>query len=343
MNRRVMFIMSLAVLSTALIILSCTGHKFVTKKLYVSERLIIPTGPETSVLKLDGDTDKLSWDSDEILVWDAPVGDRVLAALPLPRGERFEDYGLCKFDLKIEGGPVDIMVFVEKPGEKRRLYRPVDINEPPPGWRTIHIDLKQPEIVRESHFPADEPRIAFNLWAMNTGYPDQEPTRMIAIRNVRLCKRRLDVRWDGVNYRVVPDKSGDLVYEYPVTVYNKDNENLRIAPRIETSVRHYGTASFTPGETALAPGDSTVFTAVLRLPSEYVKEFPVLYCEWFMPLFSIVGMPDSDEGILRSSDLISLPLIIMPELESPVAVFDREGLRLMRERYHTIEIFFLFI
>ncbi len=109
--------------------------------------LQIPTGSEAKCEMLEGNVEKITWDTDETLIWEAPLGDRVFFSFPLPDGESFDDYGLGKFDLKIEGGVVDVMVFIEKPGEKRRLYRPIDITIPPKGWQTIHLDLRQPEII----------------------------------------------------------------------------------------------------------------------------------------------------------------------------------------------------
>ncbi|MCE5251987.1 heparinase II/III-family protein [bacterium] len=300
------------------------------------DSIAIPTGPDTAI-KRDGNIEKIAWDKDGSVVWDAPVGDRVLCAFPLPEGVRLDNYGLCKFDIRITGGPVDVMIFIERPGEKHMVYRPIDVNMPRPGWQTIHLDLNQPEIIRQSHFTYDRPGIAFNLWAMNTGYPEQEASRKIEIRNVRLTRRFLDVRWNEVDYSTIPDRSGDLIYEYPVTVYNKDTKSRTVHARLDCPDSGYGTGIITPGKAVLAPGDSMVCMAVLRLPAERLKQLPVLYCEWFMPVFSLEGISDSDESILRSSDRISLPLIIMPRAEIPFALFDSDGLRQMRERYKSTD------
>ena len=300
---------------------------------------IVPTGPESGIIKIDGDIEHIDWAPDGTLVWDAPVGDRTLFAFPLPDGARFGDYGLCKFDLRITGGPVDVMVFLERPGEKRKIYRPVDINMPRPGWRTIHLDLSQPEIVRESHYTYDRECVSFNLWSVNSGYPAMEQSRRIEIRNVRLVKRYLDVDWNGVDYTVVSDPGGDLVYEYPVTVRNTDDKAHNITARLDTVEGRYGSGTITPSSIQLAAGDSTVCTAQLKLPASIVKEMQPLYCEWFLPVFSVDGVPDSDEGILRSSDRIELPLIILPDMpdkDVPLVVFDRrKGLDDMLERYRT--------
>lgn len=299
-----------------------------------TDRLQIPTGPESRCEKIDGDCDKLTWDSDGTIVWEAPLGDRVLFSLPLPGGARFEDYGLGKFELKIEGGPVDVMAFVEQPGKKRRVYRPVDITIPREGWQTIHLDLRQPEIIRESHFEADRPRLTFNLWSVKGGYPDEQPMRRISIRNVRLVKRYLNVRWNGMDYSSRTEPQGDLVYEYPIVVENRSKKSRRISARLEHYEGRLGSASISPENVLINPGDSTMFTAKLRLPADRTDDVPVLYCEWFLPVFSVDGVPDSDEGILRSSDRITLPLIVMPEhIENPVILFGRDGLRKMRERY----------
>jgi len=302
------------------------------------ERLAVPMTRDACLL-LDGDTEKLAWEPDGAVVWEAPLGDRVLFSFPLPEGEKFFDYGLGKFDLKIEGGgPVDVMVFVERPNEKRRLYRPIDITIPEEGWQTIHFDIRQPEIIRESHFKADRPRVTFNLWSVRGGYPDEEPTRRISLRNLRLVKRRLDVRWNGVDYTSRTEDEGDLVFEYPVVVVNRDGRSRRISARIEHVGDGHGAAAIEPSGALVDPGDSTRFTAKLRLSGKDAAMLPTLYCEWFRPLFSVDGVPDSDEGILRSSDHIDLPLIIMPEhLENPVILFDRKGLAEMRERYRTTD------
>ena len=305
---------------------------------FITDRVLIPTDPDSRIMRLDGNVKKLTWDSEGTIVWEAPIGDRVLFSFPLSPGTRFEDFGLGKFDLKIEGGTVDVMAFIEQPKEKRRIYRPIDIGIPRAGWQTIHLDLRQPEIIRETFFEADKLRFTFNLWSVNTGYLDQEPTRRISIRNVRLVKRYLDVRWNGVDYRSWTEPSGNLVYEYPIVVENRDSKSQRISARIERFEGRFGTASITPENVLIDPGDSAAFKATLRLTGDEVNILPALACTWFLPVFSVDGVPDSDEGILRSSDRIALPLLVMPEqLKNPVVLFDRKGLREMRERYRTTD------
>ncbi|MBA7471502.1 hypothetical protein ES707_06808 [subsurface metagenome] len=49
-----------------------------------------------------------------------------------------------------------------------------------------------------------------------------------------------------------------------------------------------------------------------RIIHKNLEMLPVLYCEWFLPVFTVDGVPDSDEGILRSSDRILLPILKMP-------------------------------
>ena len=302
------------------------------------DNIAVSTGSDAEVLKLDGNTEKIRWEQDDTLVWEAPVGDRVLMAFPLPDGVAFDQYGLGKFDVKIEGGPVDIMAFIEEPGEKRRIYRPIDITVPRTGWQTIYLDLSQPEIIRESYFQADRPRITFNFWSVKTGYPDEQPTRRISLRNLRLVRRYLDVEWNGIDYRSRVEPSGDLVYDYTITVKNRDHERHQVLAGV---ARYDGTAAsslVTPEHARIAPGDSASFTVTLRLSAPQVQTLPELYCEWFLPVFSVEGIPDSEEGILRSSDRIALPILIMPEkLENPVILFDRRELQEIRERYHTTD------
>ena len=301
-----------------------------------SARLSIPTNSESKCEKLDGNCEKLTWDPDGTLVWEAPIGDRALFSFPLPEGKRFEDFGLGKFDLKIDGGPVDVMVFIEQPGQKRRVYRPIDITIPREGWQTIHLDLRQPEIIRETHFEADKPRWTFNIWSVKGGYPDEEPTRRISIRNVRLVKRYLDVGWNGRDYSTRTGQAGELVYEYPIVVKNRDDKNRKISARMDHFEGRLGTASISPENVSIAPGDSASFTVTLSLPADKARMLPALYCEWFLPVFTVDGVADSEEGILRSSDHIALPLIIMPEhLENPIILFGRKELGEIRDRYNS--------
>ncbi|MDP2984915.1 MAG: hypothetical protein Q8O92_16470, partial [Candidatus Latescibacter sp.] len=311
------------------------------------DRLLIPTGPNAECEKLDGNLEKLTWDASGALVWEAPIGDRVLFSFTLPNEARFGDYGLGKFDLKIEGGPADVMVFIEQPGQKRRVYRPVDIISPREGWYTIHLDLRQPEMnvadavpnARwESFFKADRPRVTFNFWSVKSGYSEESPTRQISIRNVRLIKRYLDVRWNGCDYTSKTQPTGELVFTYPIVVANNDTKSHRISSRLEHWKGRLCSGTIFPTSKAIAPGDSASFTATLRLPADRSQTLPVLYCEWFLPVFSVEGVPDSDEGILRSSDRIDLPLIIMPKrLENPVILFGPDDIPDILKRYRTTD------
>ncbi len=312
-----------------------------------SGRLLIPSGPQAECQRLDGNLEKLSWNTSGDLVWEAPVGDRTLFAFPLPRGAKFADYGLVKFDVKIEGGPADVMVFIEEPGKMRRIYRPIDIASPRDGWYTIHLDLSQPEMNGadavpsanwESFFLADKPRIAFNFWSVKSGYPEEAATRQISIRNVRLVKRYLDVRWNGCDYTSKTGPNGELVFTYPIVVANHDSKTRRVSARLEHWKGRLGTGTVSPVSKAIAPGDSASFTATLRLPADRAGTLPALYCEWFLPVFTLEGVPDSEEGILRSSDRIDLPLIIMPkQLQNPVILFGPDDIPDILKRYRTTD------
>ena len=91
------------------IILLCTFFIYdnipaISEALTFPDRLLVPSGSD-ECQKLDGNIEKLSWNNEGDLIWEASIGDRVLFSFPLPQGSNFSDYGLCKFDLKIEGGP----------------------------------------------------------------------------------------------------------------------------------------------------------------------------------------------------------------------------------------------
>jgi hypothetical protein len=305
---------------------------------FAAECLVIPTGKSAPILKIDGDTDRISWEADDTLVFDAPVGDRALFAFPLPDGAKFDDYGLCKFEVKIEGGPSEVKLHVERPGSHIRIWRPVDIHRPPDGWYTAHVDLAQPEIVMDlfhgdSVFKAQSPRLAFSLWSFDSGYAEMAKRRKISIRNVRLVKRHLDVRWNGTDFRVVPDASGDLVYEYPIVICNRDAVSRTIEARIERTEGQYGSARIIPREAVVGAADSARFTATLRLPKNVAVSLPVFSCEWFQPVFSVRGIADSDEGILRSCKRIPLPIMIMPEERGVDAVFGQNIVENIRHRH----------
>lgn len=322
---------TLAIAAACIVVLlaACTGNGG------NAGRLAIPLSDE-GCLRLDGDVDRLQFEPDGTVVWEAPLGDRVLFSFPLPEGETFDSYGLGKFDLKIEHGPVDVMVFIERPGEKRRVYRPIDITEPRDGWQTIHFELDRPEIIRETHYTAEKPRVTFNMWSVKGGYAEEYPTRRITIKNVRLVQHRLDVNWNGCDYKSTAGSDGALTYEYPVTVVNRDETGRTVSADLEHYDGTLGTGTIEPASARIAAGDSASFTVTLKLAPERLAELPALYCEWFRPYFSIGGIADSEEGIIRSSDHILLPLIIMPKRQiNPIVQFDRHGLEEMRERYQT--------
>ena len=311
------------------------------------DRLLIPSGPNAECRKLSGNLEKLSWNASGELVWEAPTGDRVLFSFPLPGGAKFADYGLVKFDLKIEGGAADVLVFIEEPGKMRHVYRPVDISAPREGWSTIHLDLRTPEMNGadavpnanwESFYKADKPRVTFNFWSVKTGYSEEPPTAQVSIRNVRLIKRYLDVRWNGCDYTSTTLPTGELVFTYPIVVANKDSKTRRISARLEHWKGRLCSGAISPASMSIAPGDSASFSATLRLPADRAQSLPALYCEWFLPVFTVEGVPDSDEGILRSSDRIDLPIIIMPKrLQNPVILFGSDDIPDILKRYQSTD------
>jgi hypothetical protein len=312
--------------------------------------LVIPFGASAPILKIDGDIGGLSWSGDT-MVWNGIAGDRALFGFPLPAGTKFEDFGLCEFDVKIEGGPSDVMVFVERPNERRRVWRAIEIHEQPAGWQRMHVDLAEPEIVRESFFKADKPRLAFNLWAFEPGYPGIGKERTISIRNVRLLPRHLDVVWNGFDCLTPKDPSGDLVQEYPIIIRNRDKVARTVSavvralpgmydaavipaePGTDRAKGQLGEAKISPRTASIAPGDSARFTVTLRMGKRLVEKLPSFTCEWYLPAFIVKGPGESEEGILRSRNRIPLPLIIMPKSDPSLAVIGPDGLRLLRERY----------
>ncbi len=293
----------------------------------------IPIGRTAPIEKIEGDTGRIAWESDDVLVWDAPVGDRALFAFPLPNGAKFEEYGLCKFEVRIEGGPAEVLVYAERPGERRRIWRPIDIHRPPDGWYTVHVDLAQPEIVRESVHAASAPRLAFHLWSFDSGYPGMTKSRKISIRNVRLVPRYLGIRWNGTDCGHVSGASGGFGYSYPVVVRNLGRVTRTIAARLEREEGWYGAGAISPREATVAPGDSAHFTVTLTFPGSASTSLPVFSCEWFLPVFSLKGVADSDEGILRSCKRIPLPLMVMPEKLGADALFGEGIVGRLRERY----------
>ncbi len=315
--------------------------------------LVLPVGAGTAQL-VDGDVAGLSF-TGGTAVFHAVAGDRVLFAFPLPKGVSFADYGFLEFDVKVEGGPTEVMTFVERPGERRRVWRAVEIHEQPAGWQRMRIDLAMPEIVRESFFKADRPRVAFNIWAFEAGYPDIGRLRTVSIRNVRLLPRLVDVNWDGFTCRRVIDPSGDLMYEYPITVRNPGKTARTVGalvraldtpfsaavipayPGTDAAKGYLGGARVTPRSAVVAPGDSARFTVTLRLPKKLLGTLAPFTCEWYLPAFTVKGEPGREEYILRSRNIIPLPLIVMPQADRSLAVFGPGGVRALRERYSSAD------
>ena len=294
--------------------------------------LQIPSNSNSKILRIDGNLDKISWDREGNLIWNAPIGDRVLFALPLPSSEHFEKYGLLKLDVKIEGGPVNLKVFIERPGLKRFVYSPIDPNDQPENWQTIYIDLKQPELDCDGSFKPNVPMVAINLWAFDSGYPEQNKLRKISLRNIRLSKRYLDVKWNGYDYTQKKD-AGNIIFEYPLTVCNRDSSSHEITPSLERISGFLSSGTIEPENATIAPGDSLTFKAVLSIPSTLAGNIKSLHCEWFMPSFFVDNIPEFEETIIRADAKILLPILEMPKTENPISLITSKNITDIRERY----------
>ena len=87
----------------------------------VGSRLLIPTDSNAQCIMLDGNVERITWDSDGTLIWEAPLGDRVFFSFPLPEGESFADYGLGKFDLFVHNQVIALPF-------KNRMIEDLDLN-----------------------------------------------------------------------------------------------------------------------------------------------------------------------------------------------------------------------
>jgi len=231
-----------------------------------------------------------------------------LAAMDLDFGK----FDLLKFDCKLEGGRVYLVIGLEHaPFANGRFidWYPADSATEPFGWKTFSLDLKWPEEVK-GVAPEGCRKLYIRVSPYETARTDEEPWRKLTFDNFRLVKKVIDVEWDQRKAPYGYNEKGDLVYTYDLHVANIDERPHTVVGSLDTSQLVHGEAEVERERFELQPGELIMFKVRVSLPAESLKGLKPLYCERVHPSFRAEDVPDSDATILRSSDPIPLTVTV---------------------------------
>lgn len=290
---------------------------------------------------VNGAGENLKVSDDGTIVWETIIGDNIQFSIPLSIAEDPLTYDLLKFDVKLEGGLTEVMVFVDYPGRNSWIYRPVDITDYGDNWHTIFLDLHLAEFILgkttyyKVHHPVPKGQITFLLRAVSEERPEQKQYRRICLKNIHLVKTPLRADWNEVDYTF--SNVNGLTYTYPVWVKNVSTKKQTVTVRMESVKVIWSEAKVKPEKTVISPGDSALFSVSIHLPERFAQQVPVLYAECFQPFFQVQGKLHTEVSIIRSTDPIRLVVIKPPVKELPVVYTTREKLERARRWAETTD------
>ena len=195
-----------------------------------------------------------------------------------------------------------------EPGLQARWYV-LDALRGPTGWRTFIVDLRLPEEIRGSA-QAGGQRILLSGRVKDSGRAMQGDERRILVGPLRAVKKAVDVDWDQSRFTI--SGGDDLVYTYPLTVTNTNDRPIEAQLRLEPFQVARAGARVIPDRVRLEPGEQIEVKAEITLPD--VSSHEPLYTERFEIWVRAAGIADSDMSIVRSADVIHLPVVVpLPE------------------------------
>jgi hypothetical protein len=246
-----------------------------------------------------------------------------------------DDYDYLKFDCKLEGGRVYLVIGLEHaPYAKGRFvdWYPADSATEPFDWRTVCLDLRWPEEVRDVA-PPETRKLYIQVSPYETARTDEAPWRKITFDNFRLVKKVIDVDWDQRKAPHETTAEGDLLFTYDLRVANTDDKPHTVVGRLETKELVHAKAAMEKEQFRLDPGEVIMFKVRVWFPAASLRTLKPLYCEPVYAWFRAEGVADSETTILRSSDAIPLTVTVpLPGDAQPPFVPDHM-LRTYDERF----------
>ncbi len=237
------------------------------------------------------------------------------------------DYDLIKLTVKADRGAFMRVGLENYPGPGDISYWYVlDSMRGAFDWRTIYVDLKQPEEIKRGGDKKQKWRrgmakgtasargiqISGNIKDLKS--KAQGDQRRIWLGPVRLVKEAVHLDWDQTQAPYTWDKGKDLVYSYPLTVTNRLQRPLTAVLSTQAMKAGAATITISPNRVKLAPESTQTVTAKVSLPATVAAQKAPLYCERFFVFAAAEGIQDSTVTILRSSDPIHLTVTVpVPE------------------------------
>lgn len=232
------------------------------------------------------------------------------------------DYDLLKIEIKADAHAF-LVVSLEnfpKPGELSHWYV-LDTARGEFPWRTIWIDLKKPEEVKRAGtykgMAQNDPQarglhLRGNVATLRRS--DQGPGRGIWLGPVRFVRKTIDLDWNQAQAPMTWGAGNDLTFRYPLKLTNPTVRPLTARLQLTPLGATQAVATLAQQEVAFQAKESKTIEAKISLPHAVAAKAPLLYCERFQAIASVVGEPDSEVTILRSSDPIPLSVTVpIPE------------------------------
>ncbi|MCZ7645523.1 MAG: hypothetical protein M5U26_09605 [Planctomycetota bacterium] len=232
------------------------------------------------------------------------------------------EYDFIKLDVKADRAAQLVVSLENYPFEGALCHWYVlDGMRGPFDWRTIWIDLRQPEELKlagqgkgmDASVP-DARGLRLSGGTADTRRAIQEPGENVWLGAIRFVKQAVSLDWDQ---RLAPytwGKGQDLVFTYPLRIANRLDRPLSAKLKLAPFRAEHARAELEAETVALGPKETKTVAARIVLPAEAAAAREPLYCEFFEARAEAEGLPDSEVTILRSSDPIHLSVTVpIPE------------------------------
>jgi len=232
------------------------------------------------------------------------------------------DYHLLKIEVKADRGAF-LRLSLEnypEPGELSHWYV-LDAMRGQFEWRTIWIDLTEPEEIKRAGqykgMSSEDPTLkglpiagsvkVFKRRILGAG-------QRIWLRNLRFAKKAVHLDWDQRQAPYKWDAQDGLVFAYPLTVSNRLARPITAELSLLPFQVMYAHGGLSHEQVSLRAGETKTVQATVALPASVAGRKEQLYCERFEARACAREVPDSEVTILRSADPMHLTVTVpIPE------------------------------
>ncbi len=219
-------------------------------------------------------------------------------------------YDLIKLDVKADRGASLVVSLENWPGKNQLTHWYVlDTARAAFDWRTIWIDLRRPEEVKEAgtykgmaEARPDARGLRLRAFVKDLGRKEQGPGRRVWLGPVRFVRQAVHLDWDQRQAPHAIDAAGHIAFRYPLTVTNRLDRPIQAKLDLLPFDVRRASATLSSNVVALEPRQTRIVEATVTLPSGTAA----LTTEFFEARARAEGIEDSEVTILRSSDPLHL-------------------------------------